>query len=752
MCRRFLAPVPLPAAPIKGNQMHRPLRRTGDWILVLLPLLSLLILLEIRQPPGARASTPENPAGESNLTLYMPLLMRAKGPTARLDSSWVTDQSGSTQLAFLPGDGLVYRLSGTTLPTETITATLQLIQSGPCGTTQVYSETLALPPGSWQESIPSSAPGCTGIYTNTFQLDHESFSTTLEAQMVVRPLITASYSNGQGFDRCFPPSVSDMQSWWNESPYRTFNIYLGGIHFFCSQNPMDALWVHKVAEQGWTFTATWVGPQAPCSSFTHRMSPNTGQAYLEGQVEAFAAANAARQYGLFGALTIHYDVEGYFGDDACAAAVQSFMQGWTDQLHTLGFEAGGYGGACSSLISDWWDNSPPIDQVWIAHWTDQGHNPSATVWNAPCVSNSLWPNQQRLKQYAGDHVETWDGVSMGVDSNVFDTTVLDGVSDAGEFAAPPAAFAPLDANTGWLLLGSRLLWTADRGGQWQEIGPPGFRVLNAHFADQIEGWVAGWAGQDGVFSLGHTLDGGTSWRLQPLDSDGALEGLPITAAQFEILDASHQWLALKLGSGSSFSVGRLYASQDGGLTWEARSLPVGGAVVFADPDRGWVVGGPAGNQVFRTSDGGLSWQPQQLPELPFGETSLSLPEFRGENAGWMGAAVRLESGLILVRYDTIDGGITWQPGVKIRLDQDVFPAGLAALPYGSLDSTVVPRNLPQDAVRVVFADEVTGWALSLSGSCGTEKGTGCQQTWSLWWTEDGGTRWEPLPAEENSGR
>ena len=48
------------------------------------------------------------------------------------------------------------------------------------------------------------------------------------------PMVTNRYkvlqnqvivANGQAFDKCTPPPVEQMQTWWEESPYSTINIY-----------------------------------------------------------------------------------------------------------------------------------------------------------------------------------------------------------------------------------------------------------------------------------------------------------------------------------------------------------------------------------------------------------------------------------------------------------------------------------------------------------------------------------------------
>ena len=127
------------------------------------------------------------------------------------------------------------------------------------------------------------------------------------------PLVANTYHNpllppavihtqGQGFDACGLPTLEQihkMQTWWDESPYQAVGVYMGGVHYPTSVcTPMDAAWVSAVSAQGWQFMPLWVGPQAPCTTFTHRISYDPAEAYLQGRSEAELASTAARSLGL----------------------------------------------------------------------------------------------------------------------------------------------------------------------------------------------------------------------------------------------------------------------------------------------------------------------------------------------------------------------------------------------------------------------------------------------------------------------
>ena len=242
-------------------------------------------------------------------------------------------------------------------------------------------------------------------------------------------------ANGQGFDNCKPLSVDGMQNWWDNSPYSSVNIYLGGISALCPFDELGFDWYSLVAGQGWSFILTWAGPQAPkgCPDnckFRFPMNIDPEIAYIEGKLEALAAAETAENIGFEEQLVIYYDVESYSGaDEETRATVAAFIRGWTEQLHDLGHIAGAYGAACTSYVVDWAFNDPVLDDVWVAQWNKEyAYDPDATVYNTTCLDGKdeppiFWTNHQRLKQYTGPHYETWGDLTLKIDSDVLDGQV-----------------------------------------------------------------------------------------------------------------------------------------------------------------------------------------------------------------------------------------------------------------------------------------------------------------------------------------
>jgi hypothetical protein len=112
-----------------------------------------------------------------------------------------------------------------------------------------------------------------------------------------QPPPNAGVIQAQGFDACHLPEISEMQTWWNNSPYRFYALYLGGVSLYSECAIANSTWVSMVHQQGWSFVPTWVGPQAPCSYWKHKMSSDPLAAYQEGRQEAQAASEAATSMG-----------------------------------------------------------------------------------------------------------------------------------------------------------------------------------------------------------------------------------------------------------------------------------------------------------------------------------------------------------------------------------------------------------------------------------------------------------------------
>ncbi|MEP0805114.1 MAG: PQQ-dependent sugar dehydrogenase, partial [Chloroflexota bacterium] len=238
---------------------------------------------------------------------------------------------------------------------------------------------------------------------------------------------------GQGFDKCEIPTLTQLQTWWDNSPYKAVNLYIGGSSRACANSALTASYIRQMHQQGWKFIPTWVGPQAPCTSYLSRMSSDPTTAYNEGVNEANLAVEKLAELGLTypnkTGSVVYYDIEYYGTNAACRDAVNAFMNGWVSQIRARGNLPGVYGSTlCNTGLSDFKTITHVPDVIWPARWyhnLGQGfYDSTATVWNlGNCLPDTVWANHQRIRQYEGDHDETWGSLTLPIDSNVLDGVV-----------------------------------------------------------------------------------------------------------------------------------------------------------------------------------------------------------------------------------------------------------------------------------------------------------------------------------------
>ena len=634
------------------------------------------------------------PTGTITFTQHLPVIFGYGLPAFELDDFWTGDSEGIPMLAFQAGEEIQNVINGTTNYYYPITASLQISRTFGSDTALIISETVNLPKGIWEFRFDSSAPSNLGIYNHTALLTSRTLSQTSPTAYAINPPSQIVINQQHGFDRCYAPSMEEMQTWWEKSPYSVFNLYIGGISFACRDKPLDALWVHQAAEQGWEFILAWVGPQAPCSSLKYRMSDKPNVAYVEGKLEAEYAAEAAHRLGFFDNAVIYYDIEGYTDNDECREAVKWFMQGWVEQLQANGLRASAYGSPCRSYITDWAANANPPEDVWIAHWIADEYDPSATVWDVPCgLEDYYWNDHQRLKQYAGGHKETWGGVELAIDSNVLDGHITalplqtnNTLDDPQIFQTTLTQSGPriddfglINHGHGWVLTNGRLLVTADGGRSWEQHSPTNIRVSAAVYTPEGEAWLIGRDEDRGQLQVGHSNIDSRDWSTYPFPEESYDLEHSIARSYLEALDNSTAYLVFKLASSSNFSIGRMFYTQDGGRTWGERSIPIGEEVHFRNSSEGWTAGGVTGKEYYQTQDGGITWQP-----------------------------------LFHKDYAEIQG-----------------------IPSGD------KLNLPTGSIKTSAIDQFQAWTYVVDSSCEGDKGTQqlCRESSALFATNDGGISW-----------
>jgi hypothetical protein len=364
---------------------------------------------------------------------------------------------------------------------------------------------------------------------------------------------------GYGFDACSAPAVASMQA-WTASPYRALGIYIGGTNRACANANLTPTWLSSVEALGFSFLPLYVGLQAPCVSQKHLALIGAASAQTQGAAAANDAVGRAGALGMLAGTPIYFDMEGYATKNTtCTQTVQAFLTGWVTQLHALGYVAGVYGSAAST-IRDMSTILPLPDAAWIANWNGQ-----ASVFGDPNVSDSLWADHQRVHQYKGGHKETWGGVTIDVDSDYVDGPVVGPVVTQPAPPPPPTAGSvgsgDSNANASWpdgaftasavVTLTPATPTTAPAG-----FGPGGYAVslavndastapptavttfvlpVTVHIVAQPQGEVPA-----------YSTDGGTTWAALPQIAPGTLP-VGVSAGYSRETDGSIDILTLEPG-------------------------------------------------------------------------------------------------------------------------------------------------------------------------------------------------------------
>ena len=229
---------------------------------------------------------------------------------------------------------------------------------------------------------------------------------------------SATRVQGRFMDTCTAPPLAALTAWRGTSPYTGVNIYFGGRNRGCAQPNLTPTWVRSAAAAAWSLVPTYFGDQPFCvfGSKPYRFTA-TGAA-ARGSADGSDAVAAARSLGLLAGSALYADVEHYDRTNAsCVAAVRTYVSEWTRVLHRNGYLAGVYVHQDSGLrdLAGSYSSTSLArpDAVWMARWDDV-----ATLTGWPTAGNTVWAEWQRAKQYRGDHVETWGGVSLNIDSDI----------------------------------------------------------------------------------------------------------------------------------------------------------------------------------------------------------------------------------------------------------------------------------------------------------------------------------------------
>lgn len=260
-----------------------------------------------------------------------------------------------------------------------------------------------------------------------------AFGPTPTAYAADNPATPGSFT-GFGFDQCVAPSQKAMNAWLKHSPFLAVGIYISGDSRGCRTQPnLNPTWISTQLDKGWRLLPITLGPQASCHPSFPRygndetISPRPGRgnryprARRQGRAEANSTARDAAAYGLSKGSTLWYDLEGFdLGNTHCRESALRFTSAWVRRIEELGYVSGFYSSASSGIkmLDDARVNRRGRfhlpRRIWIARWDGQANTSTSYI------REDGWRPGGRMKQYRGDHNETWGGVTINIDSNFLD--------------------------------------------------------------------------------------------------------------------------------------------------------------------------------------------------------------------------------------------------------------------------------------------------------------------------------------------
>ena len=359
--------------------------------------------------PGSAQRCPAHAVGRTEAILVEPLTASAAqaGSAPALRSARTAKAGGSVRELVVPGRGVVVTATWGSHP-GTITRALG-VPSMP--------------------SVPSSrAAGSAGrAVAPPDAVSHARQIAGSRSQSSGRARVHALNIGGLGFDTCSAPSTNAMSAWLQSSPFRAVAIYIGGTNSACAQPNLSASWVSTESAAGWQFIPTYVGLQAPTSSCGCAVIA-PAQATAEGTAAAGDAVAQAQALGIGPGNPIYNDMEAYTQTSSATSAVLAFLSAWTSGLHAYGYVSGVYSSGSSGItdfVGALGTSFVAPDDLWIADWNNQ-----ATA-SDPYVPAADWPDNQRLHQYRGGHIDNYGGVQMDIDTDFLDGATATAGSGSG---------------------------------------------------------------------------------------------------------------------------------------------------------------------------------------------------------------------------------------------------------------------------------------------------------------------------------
>lgn len=210
---------------------------------------------------------------------------------------------------------------------------------------------------------------------------------------------------------------------------------------------------------------------------------------------------------------------------------------------------------------------------------------------------------------------------------------------------------------------SRIIVSRDVGHTWK-AWPGSEGLSHPSFDDPVHGWA--------VAGYGHGLMRWVGSGWEPIKDPCTGEIVDIS---FPEGGAGRGWLACSWGAGAGNELKGIYETDDGGVSWQARTLVrpdrpklskgegLGGygylhAISFLADGSGWLV--ESRGTFYSTEDAGMTWQEHpafQEPEIAFGSSAWRVDRT-------LGYALIGRRGMVL--HITRDGGDSWSKVVSFR--------------------------------------------------------------------------------------
>jgi hypothetical protein len=359
------------------------------------------------------------------------------------------------------------------------------------------------------------------------------------------------------------------------------------------------------------------------------------------------------------------------------------------------------------------------------------------------------------------------GTALGVTGcGTVQATIQTQVHGAETSGSAPIDAALITPGFGWVLTVDRLLVTRDGGVTFSDAKAPVpvTTTRAAFFRDTQNGYVTASTGN--TITTAHTSDGGRTWQTGTV-RDAAAPAAEYGRLRMTFGDADHGVIVSQTSASAMSSSATLFATEDGGASWSARSAPTAGEVAMEPDGRTWLAGGVVGDELHFSTDQGRHWSSATLHVDGAVDTEAVAPPIDGVVPV---TVVTKTDQTEVALLTSADKGRTWREtnrvavrgrtGPNVRVPVAVTGTGPLVLDtagghayrvpvHRSAATTAAapdlrPAGLPEGANAVTFAsDRRTGWALAAYGRCANGK-SNCTLYHPLLTTTDGGGTWRQV--------